>query len=78
MSFNGNSLEESSAVVAESDDAFRLMDDWLRLENEHVDPGFVLPGRGAIVAWCESHSGAILVLANTVLWTPIVWAICRG
>lgn len=78
MSFHGNRLEQAPVAASDSEAAFRVMDDWLRLEIEHTNPGLILPSRAVVVAWCENHAGAIMVLANTVLWTPLVWAMVRG
>lgn len=79
MSFDANGLELSPAPAAEADAAaFQVMDQWLRIENEHTDPGFLLPGRASVVAFCESHAEAILISANLVLWSPLIWAISRG
>lgn len=78
MSFHGNSLEQASVATPDSEASFRVMDDWLRLEIEHTDPGLILPNRAAVVAWCENHAGAIVLLANTFLWAPLVWAMVRG
>jgi hypothetical protein len=78
MSLESKRLEECTAVAAETDTGFEVMDEWLRLENEHTDPGFILPSQADVVAWCERHPGVIVVSANTLLWGPVIWAMCQG
>lgn len=76
MSLSSNRLEEQQAAVL--DTGFEVMDKWLRLENEHTDPGFILPSRESVVSWCEDHPGTIVLSANALLWTPLIWAMCAG
>ena len=78
MSLSGNRLEEDRAVAVADDGVLRLMENWLRLENEHTDPGFILPSRAKMVAWCEDHPGTIVLSANALLWTPLIWAMVNG
>ena len=78
MSLSCNRLEDTRAVAIEDEDVLHLMEDWLRLENEHTNPGFMLPSRDAVVAWCEDHPGTIVLSANALLWTPLIWAMCNG
>lgn len=76
MSLSSNRLEEDNTVVLDA--GFEVMDEWLRIENEHTDPGFILPSRDVVVAWCEDHPGTIVLSANALLWTPLIWAMCAG
>ena len=78
MSLIGNRLEENQAFAAESDAGLGIMDEWLRLEDEHTNPGFLLPSRDTVVAWCENHPGTIVLTGNALLWGPIVWAMWKG
>ena len=79
MSFEANGLDEYQALATEADDAaFRVMEEWLRLENENTDPGFLLPGRASVVEFCETHATAIVFSANLLLWSPLIWVLCRG
>lgn len=78
MSLSCNRLKEHPAVAIEDENVLQLMEDWLRLENEHTDPGFILPSRATVVAWCEDHPGTIVLSANALLWTPLIWAMCNG
>ena len=71
-------LEDNTAIAIEDEDVLHLMEDWLRLEDEHTDPGFILPSRATVVAWCEDHPGTIVLSANALLWTPLIWAMCNG
>ncbi len=76
MSFAGNRLEEGQAL--ESETSYQLLDEWLRIENEHAHPGFMLPSRAHVVAWCEKHPGTIVLSANALLWGPLLWAMYTG
>jgi hypothetical protein len=72
MSSNG--LNEVESAADETEAGYRIMDEWLRIEEERVAPGFLLPSQDVVVAWCEKHAGAILLSANALLWAPIVMA----
>lgn len=67
MSPNGNSLEKTHATACRSEADLLVMDDWLALQ-----PCEKEPFRIAIVAWCETHPGVILLAANFLLWTAVV------
>ena len=78
MSLIGNRLNEGTVVAVETEAGLDIMEDWLRLEDEHTNPGFLLPSRDAVVAWCEDHPGTIVLTGNALLWGPIVWAMWAG
>lgn len=78
MSLSGNRLDDGQALAAETDTGFEVMEDWLRIENEHTNPGFLLPSRDSVVSWCEDHPGTIVLTGNALLWGPIIWAMWNG
>ncbi len=78
MSCPANSLDNDATAPDEAEAGYRLMDEWLRLETEHTDPGLVLPSQAAIVAWCEDHASAIVLSANALLWAPVLAAMYFG
>lgn len=78
MALVSKRLEEGSALTIENEAGFEIMDEWLRLETEHTNPGFLLPSRETIIAWCENHSGTIVLMGNALLWGPIAWAMWAG
>jgi hypothetical protein len=77
MAVNGK-LGTSQVIAAEEASGLDLLDDWLRIEDEHTNPGYMLPTREAVVAWCENHPGTVVLSANAMLWTPILWAMYHG
>jgi hypothetical protein len=78
MSCPANSLDDARPAADEAEAGFRILDEWLQLETEHTDPGFVLPSQAAIVAWCEDHAPAIVLSANALLWAPVLAAMYFG
>ncbi len=76
MSLIGNQLESGPALA--SDAGVDVLDDWLRIESEHTNPGFLLPSRGTVIAWCENHPGTIVLMGNTLLWGAVLWAMWKG
>jgi hypothetical protein len=78
MSLGGNRLDHGRTLATEDETSLHVIDEWLRLENETTNPGFLLPDRTAVVTWCENHSGAVILSANVILWTPLIWVMCRG
>jgi hypothetical protein len=68
----------AAAAEAEPEAGYQLLDEWLRIENEHANPGFVLPGREAFVAWSETHPIAVLFTANLAVFAPMFGAIYFG
>lgn len=69
---------KAAAAMAAEEASFRLLDDWLRIETEHTDPGFVLPDRAEIVAWSEQHAVQVLVAAGAAVWGAVIGAFCFG
>ena len=67
-----------TAVEAEPDAICPLLDEWLRIETEHTNPGFALPDRGAVVAWSEKHPIAVLFCANLAVFAPVFGALTFG
>ncbi len=78
MSLGANRLDDGQALAASTDTGFEVMEDWLRIENEHTNPGFLLPSQDAVVSWCEDHPGTIVLTGNALLWGPIIWAMWNG
>jgi hypothetical protein len=68
----------AAAAEAEPEAGYELLDEWLRIENEHTNPGFVLPGRAAVMAWSETHPVTVLVAAGIAIWGPVLSAIYLG
>lgn len=66
----------STVVTSEEEAGLQLLDEWLRIENEHSDPGLVLPGREEIVAWMEGHPLPVLAVAAAAVWGPMLGAFC--
>jgi len=73
----GRKKKGKTAVVSE-DTSLRLLDEWLRIELEHTDPGFILPDRAALVTWSENHAVPVLVIAGFAVWAPVIGGICFG
>jgi hypothetical protein len=48
-------------------------EDWLALDNPGAEPV-----RRQVVAWCEAHSGLILMAANALLWSTLVFGFRFG
>ena len=72
---------KAKAVVAgdgELEASRQLLDEWLRIETEHTDLGFILPDRQAVVAWSEKHPIAVLFTANLAVFAPVFGAIYFG
>lgn len=67
-----------AAVLDTEEASFHLLDEWLRIEMEHTDPGFILPDRAAVVAWSEQHAVPVLLFASLAVWGPVISAICFG
>lgn len=71
--------KQAPQVIAIDDEAgCRLLDEWLRIDQENTDPGFVLPDRETLATWCENHAAAVLVGASVVICLPVIGAICFG
>jgi hypothetical protein len=71
--------KQAPQVIAIDDEAgCRLLDEWLRIERESTDPGFLLPDRDTLVTWTENHAAAVLTCASVVVWAPVIGAICFG
>jgi hypothetical protein len=68
----------AAAAEAEPEASYRLLDEWLRIENDHANPGFIVPGREAVVAWSETHPVTVLVAAGVAVWGPVLSAITFG
>jgi hypothetical protein len=47
-----------------------LFDEWLSIEESC--PGYVLPGRAAVIAWCVQHAGPVLAVAAVVFLAPLL------
>jgi hypothetical protein len=47
-----------------------LFDEWLSIEE--TCPGYVLPGRAAMVAWCVQHAGPVLAVAAVAFLVPLL------
>jgi len=67
-----------AALAREEEASFRLLDEWLRIENEHTDPGFVLPSRGEVVGWVEGHAALVLLVASLAVFAPVISALAFG
>jgi hypothetical protein len=67
--------QASKAIASDEDASFQLLDEWLRIENEHTNPEFILPDREAIVAWSEKHAVAVLLVAALAVWGPTLTAL---
>jgi hypothetical protein len=63
-------------AAAEMEACTQLLDQWLEIENEHTDPGFILPERAAVVNWCENHPKAVVVAGNVAFWAPLLAVMC--
>ena len=71
--------KQAPQIIAIDDEAgCQLLDEWLRIERENTDSGFVLPDRETVVAWSENHAAAVLVAAIVVICAPILSAIYFG
>ena len=67
----------TNAVAADEEEAgLRLLDEWLRIENEHTHSG--LPSRADVVAWSEGHPLAVLIVAGTAVCVAVATALCFG
>ena len=67
--------QKTQATVAAT---HQLLDEWLRIEAEHANPGFALPNRAAVVAWSENHPIAVLFCANLAAFAPVFGALTFG
>jgi hypothetical protein len=47
-----------------------LFDEWLSIEE--ACPGYVLPGRAVVIAWCVQHAAAVLAVAAVVFLVPLL------
>jgi hypothetical protein len=59
-------------AAAEMEACTQLLDEWLEIENAQSVSGFVLPERAAVVAWCENHPRAVVVVGNLAFWAPLL------
>jgi hypothetical protein len=66
------------AAVSEEEASFQILDEWLRIETEHTDSGFVLPSRLDVVAWIEAHAVPVLIGATLVVCAPVIGALTFG
>ena len=78
MSIRSRKAHAKAAAEAEPEAGYQLLDEWLRVETEHTDPGFILPDREAFVAWSETHPVTVLVTAGVAIWGPVIGAITFG
>ena len=78
MSIRSRKAHAKAAAEAEPEAGYQLLDEWLRIETEHTDLGFILPDRQAVVAWSEKHPMAVLFTANLAVFAPVFGAICFG
>ena len=69
---------QATVAAAEAEPVYQLLDEWLRIETEHANSGFILPGRESVVAWSETHPVTVLVAASVAIWGPVLSAITFG
>jgi len=70
--------QSARAIMSEEESGLRLLDNWLRIENEHTDAGFTLPSRATVVGWIETHAVASLLLAGGAVFAPVIGALTFG
>ena len=78
MSTRSQKAQAKAAAEAEPEASYQLLDEWLRVETEHTNLGFILPDRQAVVAWSEKHPIAVLFTANLAVFAPVFGAIYFG
>ena len=70
--------QTAKAALPEEEASFHLLDEWLQIENEHTNPGFILPGREAVIGWIEAHAAASLLVAGVAVFVPVIGALAFG